>query len=155
MTHDCRMLSKRYGRCHDCVWVFIGAWNLINATSRQKLLERLPTCARTPVRFNNMVYGCSSLFLSIFANSSCTLQSAGGSKQASPASMLIFSLTIEPLLQSISRGSRTTLSRWRASLRMMKCEQGKETGRKFRKWNRETASSTLGRYRASFGALGR
>lgn len=114
IVHDARMLLRRHGRDPHYVMVSIDASNAFNRFSRQKVLDQLPTRAPSLSRFLDMVYARTTSPLILPSSPPTMLVSREGSQQGDPASMLLFSLALQPLARRISHECDVLMNRWYA-----------------------------------------
>ena len=114
IVHDARMLTRRHGNDPDYVMVPIDARNAFNACSRQAILDSLANRAPSLARSTNAVYAKTTPLLVIPSRSPVLLPSREGTQQGDPDSMLIFSLTVQPLIRCISQVCNLKLNRWYA-----------------------------------------
>lgn len=113
-VHDVQMLAKRYGRRNDNVSVSIEANNVFYICSRQQLLNALPTRATSLALLIHMICGHLAPPLLVPSCTHHRLSSREDTREGDPASMLLFSLTTQPLLQKITRLCNLKLIRWYA-----------------------------------------
>ena len=99
MFHTARDIMRRRGRDTNLVMVSIDASNAFNRFSRQQMLNLLPTRCPSLARFINMMYGHEPPAL-MYGH--YRLSSREGAQQGDPASMLLFSLVIQPILRALS-----------------------------------------------------
>lgn len=112
LVNDTRMLCKRFERRDDFVLISVDAKNAFNTISRQKMLDILPDKAPSLARFINMVYGKCKAPLLLPFTSAARLYSCEGTQQGDPASMLLFSLVLQPVINTISQSCDLALNRW-------------------------------------------
>ena len=114
IVHDARLLLRRHGNDPNYVMVTIDAKNSFNACSRQTILDTLPNRAPSLARFTNAVYAKTTPLLVLPSHPPVLLRSREGTQQGDPANMLLFSLTVQPLIRRISQTCNLELNRWYA-----------------------------------------
>ena len=112
IIHDSRMLLARHGKDSNYILVSVDARNAFNTFSRQQMLNRMTVQTPTLAHFLNLIYGRITPDLILPSNPPLLLKSRKGTQQGDPASMLLFSLAIQPLVQRISTECRLSLNRW-------------------------------------------
>ena len=76
------------------------------------MLRRAPIQTPTLARFLNLIYGHIVPDLVLPSSPPLLILSQEGTQQGDPASMLIFSLAIQPLIRRLSRECNLALNRW-------------------------------------------
>ena len=97
IVHDCRMLMARYGWVPHYVLVSMDAHNALNTFSRQSMLNgmTLQTLSLAPFYELNLRAYCRGNRFAVFPP--ILLKNQEGTQQGDPASMLLFSLAVQPL----------------------------------------------------------
>ena len=114
IVHDAQMLAKRRGSDSPHTMALIDATNAFNSCSRQAILVALPLRAASPARIINEMYARTKAELVIPSSNPVKIQSLEGTQQGDPASMLLFFLSIQHLIRSISQSCNLSLNRWYA-----------------------------------------
>ena len=114
IVHDTRMLMQRHGWDSNYIMVSLDARNAFNSFSRQSLLNRLPLQTPSLSRFLNLIYGRTVPDLILPSTPRLHMKSMEGTQQGDPASMLLFSLALQPLVRRLSVQCRPALNRWYA-----------------------------------------
>ena len=114
IVHDSRMLLRRYGRNPNYVMVSVDASNAFNSFSHQSLLERLPLQTPSLALFYNLIYGRTVPYLVLSSTPLHLMPSRGRTQKGDPASMLLSSLAIQPLVRRLRQECRLALNRWYA-----------------------------------------
>lgn len=114
IVHDSRMLLRRHGADDNYNMVSIDARNAFNSCSRQEFLNSLPLRCPSLAPFMNMIYGRVTPPLVIPTCPAKSIPSLEGTQQGCPVSMLLFSLSIHPLIRRISRECNLLMNRWYA-----------------------------------------
>ena len=114
IVRNSRVLLRRYGRNPNYVMVSVDASNAFNSFSRQTLLERLPLQTPSLAPFYNHIYGRTIPYLVLPSTPPHMMRIREGTQQGDPASMLLFSLAIQPLVRRVSQECSLALNRWYA-----------------------------------------
>ncbi len=100
-----------HGHNHRIVHVAIDAKNSFNNVERQLMLHAVQTQAPSLARWTHYIYGTSD---PVLVAKGGTIPSSQGTQQGDPTSMLLFSLTIHPLVQKVARECDLMLNAWYA-----------------------------------------
>ena len=112
IDHDCRKLMVRHDRDPNYVLVSVDTRNTFNTFSRQVMLHLAPLQTPTLARFQNIMYGPTVPDLIQPSSPPLLILIQEGSQQGDPASMLVFSLAIQPLTRRLSRECNLAVNLW-------------------------------------------
>ena len=114
IVHDCRMLMTRHGRDPNFVLVSANSRNAFNTFSCQPMLNLVTLRTSTLAHFLNFIYSHTFLDLFLRSSPSIVLKRRESMRRGDPASMLLFSLSVKPLVCRISLDCHLLLNRWYA-----------------------------------------
>lgn len=114
IVHDACMLTGLHGTDQNYIMVLIDAKNAFNRCSRRRMLDALSTRMPSLSRFIDAMYARTTPQLVVPSDDPVIIQGFEGTQQGDPASMLLFSITIQPLLRWIAQACNLSLHKWYA-----------------------------------------
>lgn len=114
IVHDAGMLMRQHGHDDGLIMVSIDATNAFNRFPGQRMLDMLPIHTPSLARFITMIYGHSPPYLITPTCPLTIFMSQEVSQQGCPASSLLFSLAVHPLIRRLSQECDLSMNCWYA-----------------------------------------